>query len=89
MFYDDDKRTAPQVDERFWRFRYSLRRWRWCKYCGHDTPQFLFIEGMIGKDFPGCTLRCCWECGSGVGEYDHKVGDRYLIMRHCCDGGEF
>ncbi len=64
----DDKRLIPHEGPGglFTVIRRSLKGWRYCKYCYRDTPQFLFTEEWSHHPAGSQTLRCCWECGSGL-----------------------
>ena len=61
-----DKRTDPLFGPVFWIERESEREWHWCKYCNRDVPTFQYRQGVIGSHEVLETLRCCWECGSGI-----------------------
>jgi hypothetical protein len=67
----DDKRLISD-DEIFWTDRQSVHKWRYCKYCYRNTPQFLFRCGLYGSCVPTQVLRCCWECGSGLEQIEYS-----------------
>lgn len=73
-----DNRSLPLVGENgFYHLRKSIRRWRWCKYCHKDTPQFVLAEGTRGDELKTIhILRCCWECGYGLQEISGPNAER-------------
>lgn len=80
----DDKRLTPWTKE-FGNQRISLRRWRYCKYCYQDTPQFVFLEYKIGNLNPVDGLLCCWQCGSGLEFLDVNKANRFANIRELAE----
>lgn len=68
----DDKRHMPEFHPKIWSERQSEREWHHCKYCHRDVPTFLLTEGLVGNEEAGQTLRCCWECGSGLEQLEPR-----------------
>lgn len=66
LVISDDKRLTPLFGEYFWCERKSERGWHYCKYCHRNCPTFVFTEGRMGSSDVVQSLRCCWECGSGL-----------------------
>lgn len=72
----DDKRLLPEFGPVFWAERVSEREWRYCKYCFRDVPTFVLREGLMGSMEATGSMRCCWECGSGIQRLEGRTDDQ-------------
>lgn len=81
--HSSDNRLTPAFGPIFWCERKSERKWHHCKYCCHNVPTFLLDVGVIGSQEVIQTLRCCWECGSGLDSLKENIAEtrRLIALR--------
>jgi hypothetical protein len=73
VFYDDKRFIGDS--EHYVVERFSMRQWRYCKYCYQETPQFVLLEHLRETNRTSATI-CCWECGAGLqGVNDPRLQD--------------